>query len=196
MPQIAAAPDHPEGNTPVGQQHRRRLAALRRPAAPPPARPVEQVHAELDAHYATVPNVRCKGLCHRIGCQSVGMTPVEQERIATTTGVQIPLAVAGRCPALSSSGNCTVYQVRPAVCRLYGTVENLRCPYGCEPEQLLTAGEGAQFMREVDRITGLAGPADPPPARRPGGSRRGDGPLEAVEPLVEFLQQLHPPRVR
>src|SRR2546429_6087610 len=32
------------------------------------------------------------------------------------------------------NGRCTVYEVRPMICRLWGMVEGMQCPHGCVPE--------------------------------------------------------------
>lgn len=93
---------------------------------------------ELDALYAAVPAMQCKGLCHH-SCSSVMMTEVERERIAARHGVTIPDGAfelgkpGGRCPALNIFGRCAVYGDRPLVCRLWGAVPGMECPHGCEP---------------------------------------------------------------
>jgi Fe-S-cluster containining protein len=94
--------------------------------------------AQLDAAYAQMPTVECKGLCQD-GCGSVAMTPLEQQRILTRHGVSLPLVGAfamndpdARCPALVD-GQCSVYADRPWICRAYGTIEDLTCQHGCKP---------------------------------------------------------------
>ena len=37
------------------------------------------------------------------------------------------------CPYLKD-GRCSIYPVRPMICRLWGAVETMRCPFGCVPE--------------------------------------------------------------
>jgi Fe-S-cluster containining protein len=88
--------------------------------------------ADLDDLYAQVPDVGCKGLCVN-SCGSVAMSPEEQRRIAER-GVHLPLLAAfvDHCPALRN-GRCSVYEVRPMVCRLWGAVEGMKCPFGCAP---------------------------------------------------------------
>ena len=59
--------------------------------------------------------------------------------------VKNPVAATGiDCPYIED-GKCSIYEVRPFMCRIFGTVENLRCPRGCGPEKLLTKEEG-RFM--------------------------------------------------
>lgn len=54
------------------------------------------------------------------------------------------------CPFLEN-GRCTIYSERPAICRLWGASEALRCPYGCKPEEgWLTAHEGYIYLRTFE----------------------------------------------
>jgi Fe-S-cluster containining protein len=54
--------------------------------------------------------------------------------------------VGDMCPMLSAEGRCTVYALRPALCRLWFMVEDLPCPYGCRPERYLTAREALSVL--------------------------------------------------
>jgi hypothetical protein len=109
----------------------------------------QDVDAELEAIYARIPDVQCKGLCqdacgpitggHRelVRMKRAGVTllPVlAQVEALATTGYTCPALVDGRC-----SG----YAVRVAICRAWGAVEDLRCPHGCAPAdgRLLTTAE-------------------------------------------------------
>jgi len=56
------------------------------------------------------------------------------------TGVEVK-----KCPLLEG-GKCSVYENRPLMCRLFGTVEDLKCPYGKAPEKLLTKSQAAGIM--------------------------------------------------
>lgn len=58
------------------------------------------------------------------------------------------------CPALVD-GRCSVYDDRPMICRLYGTVEVMRCPYGCVPKGGFLPHEvGTRLVRESLRVGG------------------------------------------
>lgn len=46
------------------------------------------------------------------------------------------------CPALVEN-RCTVYDVRPTICRLWGAGPGMACPWGCEPDVPLTPRERA-----------------------------------------------------
>lgn len=116
------------------------------------------VHAELDAVYAQVPDVGCKGLCVT-ACGSMGQTAAEQKRIADR-GRLLPLVghwPDGHCPALAND-RCSVYEVRPTVCRLWGAVDapGMRCPHGCVPAEgvaLLTHEQGRRLLDRVKLIS-------------------------------------------
>lgn len=112
------------------------------------------VERQLAALYGEVPEVSCRGLCTD-SCGSVAMAPLEQRRIAGKGRVLLPLlgAFEESCPALQD-GRCEVYEVRPMVCRLYGAVEGMRCPYGCEPEGgHLPDREGQRLLARVSVLS-------------------------------------------
>jgi Fe-S-cluster containining protein len=107
------------------------------------------------AVYAELPTIECQGLCHEC-CHSVGMEPHEQATIAQH-GVDLPLAgfFPDGCPALTEDKRCSVYAVRPTICRLWGVVESMVCQYGCRPTTYLTDAEGHRALARV-RAAGLA----------------------------------------
>lgn len=58
------------------------------------------------------------------------------------------------CPALKRH-KCSIYEVRPLVCRLWGIDETVRCPLGCEPEGgWLTRQEAVAFTLRVYQVAG------------------------------------------
>lgn len=96
----------------------------------------------LEAVYAEIPDMAdCRGLCHD-SCGPLVMTRRERQ-IAAEHGVAIPSGAEGmrlisadadwRCPALTDENRCAIYAQRSLICRLYGTVENMKCPHGCVP---------------------------------------------------------------
>lgn len=109
----------------------------------------------LDALYAELPDAMgCKGKCVA-SCGSVAMTAPEQQRIRAR-GVRVPRArVFGDagCPALVD-GRCSVYDIRPLICRLWGASDHLPCPFGCVPDGgRLTAEQTQQLMARYKAIT-------------------------------------------
>lgn len=116
-----------------------------------------QMDAALDELYARVPDVGCKGLCHQ-ACGPIGMNPREHQRIRDR-GVKIPHHQEGlaelvetgdyTCPALDGDNQCSVYEVRPMLCRLWGATESMPCTYGCVPEEgLLPDAEGHMLLAQ------------------------------------------------
>lgn len=116
--------------------------------------------AALRKLWARVPDVQCRGLCSE-ACGPISMSAAElallEGRVGTLTkplsrhltgeAGLLRQAIPGldtdafpliydtereACPLLRD-GRCSQYQFRPLVCRLYGAVEALRCPHGCEP---------------------------------------------------------------
>lgn len=60
-----------------------------------------------------------------------------------TAALQHPFS----CPFLGNKG-CTIYDDRPMICRLFGSVDDprMKCPKGCGPEQFITETESRQIL--------------------------------------------------
>ncbi|MGI5245061.1 YkgJ family cysteine cluster protein [Dactylosporangium sp. CA-139066] len=95
------------------------------------------VQEALDAIYAELPAIECRGRCHD-SCTNIDMTGVERRRIIQVAGVTIPRRTMRDpvmpCPALTIFKRCSAYEVRPLICRLWGLTRAMRCSYGCVPE--------------------------------------------------------------
>ncbi len=50
------------------------------------------------------------------------------------------------CPYLDEEKKCTIYEVRPAICRLYGVVREMKCPHR-EPETYLSNDKATSILR-------------------------------------------------
>lgn len=119
--------------------------------------------AAIEAIYARVPTIDCRGLCTN-SCTVVPMSVHEGRRLRKN-GTPLPSAEEGlvglardfehyRCPALVD-GRCTVYELRPLICRLYGAVEDMRCEHGCVPDGgFLTTAEARQLIDEITEAGG------------------------------------------
>lgn len=123
-------------------------------------RAAPDVQAQLDAVYASLPSIECRGQCWD-SCGSIGMTRVEQRRIAEQHGRTLPLVAAfaaqgdGLCPALTMLGRCSVYADRPLICRLWGLVPSMACNFGCRPEGgLMAERDGHLALARVAEIAG------------------------------------------
>jgi Putative zinc- or iron-chelating domain len=117
-------------------------------------------HAKLDAIYARLPRVACRGLCG-IACGPIPMSVVEADRLRRTahkaprtTPGQIGDRDAWRCIYLRSTERCEVYAVRPLICRVWGTVKRMSCPWGCTPDRWLSDHEFLAVAQEVERVGG------------------------------------------
>src|SRR5262245_17499782 len=107
--------------------------------------PLAMVEA-VDAAYAKIPKVACKGLC--VGCCApVGdcMTDFERDRI-TKAAKKRPNGKEDRdkmkpCNMLID-GRCSVYAIRPAICRIWGVDKKMPCPHGCEGSATMPSLQG------------------------------------------------------
>ena len=82
-------------------------------------------------------------------------------------GVMVPSMVDGVasiesgeeywCPALRE-GRCTVYDARPAICRLWGATISMPCPHGCTPDNALSKQESDELLALAGRAGGGMAP--------------------------------------
>lgn len=109
----------------------------------------------IDRLYATIPSANCKGLCQEC-CGPVMMTRLEWDRITARMGkVMRPTPEQEAklaCPMLADDGKCSVYDIRPVVCRIWGVTPDMPCPFGCKPDPQPTADECWDVVRTADRI--------------------------------------------
>lgn len=112
--------------------------------------PIAAVNA-IDAIYAELPKLNCKRLCQEC-CGPVFMEKVEWDRIIARVGYAPKVREDLVCPMLGSNGGCKVYDVRPAICRLWGVVDNpmMKCPHGCEPDRWLTDIEADAILKRIE----------------------------------------------
>ncbi len=57
-------------------------------------------------------------------------------------------------------GRCSVYEVRPLICRLWGATEAMPCPFGCEPDRVLTDEESSALISAVKTRLGVSKQAE------------------------------------
>ncbi len=120
-------------------------------------------NADLQRVYDQIPVVRCRGLCQH-SCGPIGMSPREHQRLDGAVPAllrvqrhQVLEATNGqwRCPALTETGLCSVYELRPTVCRLWGAMEGLECPHGCKVKpRLLDVATGMRLAAEANNAGG------------------------------------------
>lgn len=107
----------------------------------------------LQALYDRIPAIACCGACHD-SCGPIETSVRERVRIERQAGRALTCGEGASCSMLTPDRRCSVYENRPLICRLWGVVESLPCPYGCKPERYLTNEEGYVLMAEAFEIGG------------------------------------------
>lgn len=120
--------------------------------------------ARIDAILATIPSFKCKPGCADC-CGPVQLTRLEYHRCVKASGrtaqdvrQQMEKNIKRniyKCPLLNAKTNqCSVYEVRPAICRIFGTTKELSCPHGYapEPEQMLSEERAREILAQVEEL--------------------------------------------
>jgi Fe-S-cluster containining protein len=119
-------------------------------------------YRKLDKIYGKIPEIDCKGLCHH-SCTLIPVAKAESQRARDRLGCspykptadEIQRAIDNKsvptCRALKDM-KCSIYTIRPAICRLYGVAEGLECQFGCKPKATLTKEEAYNLIRETEAI--------------------------------------------
>lgn len=122
---------------------------------------------KLEELYATLPTINCKGLCYD-ACGVILCSKAEKNAIAEHTGHRvktIPEMVAPihknhvmlkptedlSCSYLKKQ-RCSIYQVRPMICRLFGVADGMTCAHGCQPSRLLSKQEAHDLIEAAAEI--------------------------------------------
>lgn len=105
--------------------------------------------AQIERVYAGLPKIQCQKLCAE-ACGPVFMSRLEWKRVCSAGGDKQGGADL-TCPYLIDS-QCSVYDVRPGICRLFGLVEKMRCPHGCIPERWMTDAEAYKALEDLARL--------------------------------------------
>ena len=101
----------------------------------------------------SIPTFDCKPGCHDC-CGLVPFSESEKqaaqarapllawERFGADSWIASAALQNFTCPFVGKSG-CSIYDIRPKVCRLFGAVDHpmMRCPHGCGPEALLSEAQ-------------------------------------------------------
>jgi Fe-S-cluster containining protein len=115
--------------------------------------------------YAKVPHIDCRGKCASF-CGPIRCSTRERNRMERAggqpLGTQPATAVLPTgerqsvrlCSMLTGAGTCSVYDQRPMICRLWGVVENMRCPHGCQPDRYLTVQQGKDLLAQANETGG------------------------------------------
>lgn len=150
-----------------------------------------QLNHPLHHLYNQIPHVPCSGQCGRnrskTCCGPIGCTTVEAKILELFDGTTCawvalpdgqvmmdPTSLPDmRCPHLGISGRCEAYDVRPLICRLWGAVERMRCPWGCKPDHWLSDDEARRLLREAVSLTTSLSTKKPAPGKEHSGTPRG-----------------------
>jgi Fe-S-cluster containining protein len=152
----------------------------------------ESKELHLERIYRMIPRMVCKGLCgwdpdREDGCCGpLAMTKLERLRIVQAVG-RAPKAdpTTHKCNMLDEENRCRCYQVRPAICRLWGAVRAMPCPHGCKPERYLSVVESVEIIRLVKEVGGPT-VSDPYTRER---SLQDDSAGQIVVSLMEYYRK-------
>lgn len=109
---------------------------------------------QIDALYAALPTVVCQRKCQD-SCGVIVMAKLEWLRIQRKLGYKPKGKSSLVCPMLKQ-GACSVHDIRPTVCRLFGVLADepqMRCPHGCRPEQWLQTTAGFAWLALAEDIS-------------------------------------------
>ena len=101
---------------------------------------------------AQIPALDCRGLCQD-SCGPIEMSQREFQRIAERVGTEEMACTAEHTCPLLQEGRCSVYPIRPLICRLWGVVETMPCPHGCVPTRWLSQAEGFAILASATRVS-------------------------------------------
>ena len=122
---------------------------------------IPQTNEALEQLYAQLPPMQCQGKC-QASCTPIVFSRLEGERIRQAVG-SVPLADSRLTCLMLRDGRCSIYRLRPLLCRTWGLTPTIRCPHGCEPERWLTE---AEFHELIERVMAIGGGIDPAAERQ------------------------------
>ncbi len=117
-------------------------------------------YRKLEELYKRIPKIDCKGDCHH-SCTIIPASKIEIKRarekmlknpfnpvhaLQNLQDKKIP------CCAALKERRCAIYNIRPAICRLYGVAEGIECQFGCKPDKLMTKQEAYDLIREIEAL--------------------------------------------
>lgn len=120
-----------------------------------------ELKAELEAIYAKIPEMECVPGCSCC-CGPTWWLPVEADNIREYLKEHNMRELRARsllCPYFDvEQGKCSIYPVRPVVCRLYGVVEknedklyDMTCHF-VDVEIKLTDAEATAILQEINHL--------------------------------------------
>jgi len=121
--------------------------------------------------YQQVPSFNCKEGCS----DCCGLVPFNRWEISLLSDehkeVMLVFAdmatsllsrgIVSACPLIGRGKLCSIYENRPFLCRLFGTIDQeanqLRCPHGCGPLVPLTENKANELMEYYLQLGELEG---------------------------------------
>lgn len=97
------------------------------------------VKKEIKKLRKKIPEFECKKGCSDC-CGVIFFTRWEWDQVKDKRN-----ASCFSCPYVGEAG-CDIYADRPIICRLFGVVPGMKCPYGCGPEKMLSEEEGREIL--------------------------------------------------
>lgn len=107
--------------------------------------------SRLDDLYSQIPKFKCIEGCTDC-CGPIPANLEEIKRIGKKPGVTHD--VPGLLCEFAKDGPCSIYENRPLVCRIFGTVPSeplLKCPHGCQPMFPMIKEQENQIMDEYEK---------------------------------------------
>lgn len=107
----------------------------------------------LQQIYAVIPELQCQGKCQE-SCGPILMSSTELTRIAAITKPPSFCSITLTCTKLKG-GRCSIYELRPLICRLWGVVKAMACPHGCNPARWLSDSEARSLIKRANALCGV-----------------------------------------
>ena len=91
-------------------------------------------HPKIEKLYKKIPSFKCKEGC----ADCCGLIPWARSEWDSLPVKKETIPI--ECPYISEDDNCSIYEQRPYMCRLFGNGKDplLKCPRGCGPEKPLS----------------------------------------------------------
>ena len=131
----------------------RPASGLRLPAAmkKPKAAAVGTAAALHQRLYGAIPSFECIEGC----TDCCGPVPWSVHELKQAGLAEPPAERADHACVFSLVGHCGIHERRPLMCRLYGAVEDMRCPHGRGPLVPLQAEDGHELVRRYKIANGM-----------------------------------------
>ena len=110
----------------------------------------------LQKIYDRIPDCHCKGLCQG-ACGPVPFSAIERAKVEHLAEWEewkglgsVPKSDGLTCAFLKDN-KCSIYENRPLICRLYGSVkETLQCDHGCRPT--MTETQARNLIKDSEKV--------------------------------------------